>query len=476
MEYETRSLRWYWLILLLIYCGISIYFLLKANPFLYSQGTLKAQQQVKTSESLEPWPPIDGQFALEKKASGEGDPWPFLSFGNLNMTSPDQTRNKSYTEYKSFPLKAAFKGEVKILHQAFDHILLKDEDNWIFNFDFKGNLRWSYGLNKEAELAQVLKDSVLLYLIRKNGSVTALQLSTGMPQWNLETEQSSSGQAWLENEFLILPVEKSNSKKITSSLLKIDRNQGRLVASMDGFEFKQAFKQVPLPGSDTRLVYAGTQVVAFQKPLDDKLVKVLWSTTLPENISGELVTADSQIFVTTEGKRLYVLNAKKKGEALFDLDLDITPAGNLTYLPEMNRLAYLSDNGVMRVIDLKKEEMAWKFDLSIKAPLREIWASRLKGAYIQEFGMKWVDKGWTLWSPCRATMFCVYNPDRGQLIQRIELSGHPIALPVVTDDKIFALVKQTSGDLALAHLLEPSDLRKAQAEDEAEAAKKDEDR
>lgn len=475
MEYEARAIKWYWLALLLIYSLVAVYFVLRANPFLYTQQTLRAKQQVQTAEKVQPWPPLDAQFEIEQKASGRGSSWPFLSAGNLNMTSPDVTRNKSYTEFRAYPLKADFKGETLVLNHSQRNLILKDESNSIFNFDPQGNLRWTYTLAQTAELKQTLLDAVFIYLIQANGSLTAVNIETGRPQWNLRTGRSLFGEAWLEEDYLILPVEKladpnakKTSKKTTSSLLKIDRNDGTLQATIDGFDFKQPFKEVAVPGTKTRLVYSGPQIIAFSTDLD-KSVNQLWSTTLPESISRELVVADSYLFAVTEGKRLYVLSGKKKGEVLFDLDLDITPGGNVTYLPEMERLAYLGEGGTLRVVDLKKEEMAWKFDLSIKGPLREVWSSRLKGAYIQEFGMKWIHKGWTLWSPCRASQFCVYNPDRGQLIQRIELSGSPVAMPVVLDEKIIALLKQPSGKLAIAHLLEPAELRKAEAEAAAAA-------
>lgn len=475
MEYEARTIKWYWLALVIIYSIVAVYLVIRANPFLYSQGTLKARQEVQTSEKLQPWPPPGSQFELDKEPSGGGSSWPFLSAGNLNMTSPEVTRNKSYTEFKAYPLDVQFEGEPQVLNHSSRTLILRDATR-IFNFDAEGGLRWSYGLPEGAELKQALVDSILIYLIRQNGSLTALSLETGRPQWTLQTERPVLGEAWLESELLILPVEKMNdpnakksSKKITSSLMKIDRGSGTPRGSVDGFDFKQAFKEVAVLGTGLRLIYSGSQITAISKDLG-KGIDQLWSTNLPENISRELVVANSSIFAVTEGKRLYVLSAKKKGDVSFDIDLDINPGGNVTYLPEMERLAYLGENGVLRVVDLKKENMAWKFDLSIKGPLREVWSSRLKGAYIQEFGMKWLHKGWTLWSPCRASQFCVYNPDRGQLIQRIELSGTPMAMPVVLNEKIFALLKQPTGTLAIAHLLEPAELRKAEAAAEAAAA------
>lgn len=482
MEYETRSIKWYWVLLFIVYSLASVYFLLKANPFLYAQGSLIDQQaKYKASKSLSAWPPKEAQFPLAEEASGTGLPWPFLSFGNLNMTSPEVTRNKSYTEFKSFPLQAKFEGKPQVIFQSKNDLVVLDEDNWVYTFNNVGELKWSYGLSKEAKLLQTLKDSSLLYLIRKNGSVTALELEGGRPQWILEPGQNVVGEAWLESSSLVLPVEKRDvqeskktRKKVSFQFLQINRNDGSLLSTSDGFDFKEDFKEVPLPGTEHRLLYSGAQIIAIPKTFSIP-VKTTWQTTLPENISKELVFADGRIFATTEGKRLYVLNGKKKGDTLFDIDLDINPGGVVTYLPEMDRLAYLGESGILRVVDLKKEEMAWKFDLSIKGPLRNIWSSRLKGAYIQEFGMRWVYKGWTLWSPCRAKAFCVYNPERGQLIQRIELTGTPVSLPYVASDKIYAPVRLDSGDLAIAHLYEPAELRKAQAEEEAKKAEQTQD-
>jgi len=473
VEYEARTLKWYWVAALIFYAAGCIYLLLRENPLLYSQGTLKSEQMQKKSEALLPWPPPSSQFELEKKSLGPQESWPYLGEGHLNMTSPEVTRNKTYTEFKTYPLKAEFHGKVHVLIQSDQNVYLTDEDGKIYFFDSLGTLQWTYGMDDSSELEQVLLDQALLYLIRKNGTVTTIDISNGRPHWELNTDRPLFGEAWLENDTLILPVKafpekdsKKKSKKLSSTLLKIDRRTGVYQGTSEGFDFNEAFHQVKVPHSDLRILYSGADLVAVPKVTDDW--KPVWSTTLPENLSGELVIADGQIFAVTESNHLYALNLKKKGDVAFDIDLDIPPGGPLTYLPEMDRIAYLGKNATLRVVDIKKKQMAWKFDLSIKGSLREIWTARLKGAYIQEFGMRWVYKGWTIWSPCREQHFCIYNPERGQLIQRIALSGDPISLPTVYEDRLIVLVKMPSGGLALSHLLDPGELRKAQAKEATE--------
>lgn len=473
MEYESRTLKWYWIACLLIYSAGAVYFLLKENPFLYSQSTLTSNQSARTAADLKPWPLPDDQFPLEKKPSGHQSPWPFLENGNSNTTSAEITRNKSYNEFKTYALTPQPQKSFKILGQTSKGLVLSDSQNLISRYDLKGQRIWTYGLPVDAEISQTLQDNVFLYVVQKNGSLTAVHLESGRPHWNLDSHSAAFGECWIQGSYLVFPIErreedlskKSKAKK-TSNLIFINRENGTVAQVIEGFEFKDPFKTMALPGLDLRVIYSGNQVLAI--PKNAEKTNVLWSTKLPENILHHLTSAaNGQIFAVTEGHRLYVLNAKKKGEVLFDLDLDIRPGGDPTYLPEMERLAYLSEGGTLRVIDMQKHEMAWKYDLSIKGELRGLWSARLKGAYIQEFGMKWAHKGWTFWSPCRSNHFCVYNPDRGQLVQRIELSGSPVIMPVVEEDRIYALIRLSNGnELAMAHLLEPAEFRKAELQEQ----------
>ena len=463
---------------LVLYSGVAVYLLLKSNPYLYAQDTLNSQYKKQEKAAITPWPPVDSHLDLGQAPMGESAPWPYLTKEHLNITSPENTRNKSYTEYKAYDLNKDFEGKAEAFLQTKDFVYLRDESGQIFRFDMMGNLKWSY-LPSGEPFIQALIDQNLLYLIAENGKVTALQVASGQPQWTLNSRSQLFGEAWIQDKNLILPVEeldtevgskKANQK--SSSLLKIVRKTGQLEEKIVGFDFKGPFGQVP--AGDLRLIHHGTQLIAISKNLD-KGVKVEWTTNLPAKIQGDLSVYDGSIFALTEGNRLYGMNLKKKGEMIFDIDLDVKPAGGLSYLPEMERIAYLSSDSILRVIDLKAKNKAWRFDLGVGGPMRDLWSARLKGSYIQEFGMKWVHKGWTIWSPCRKQHFCIYNPEKGQLIQRIELSGEPLELPIISDDKMIVLVKKPSGKIALSHLLEPIEYKNAVAKDEAAQVKKDED-
>tara|TARA_Y100001958_G_C21224271_1_gene549621 strand:- start:335 stop:1753 length:1419 start_codon:yes stop_codon:yes gene_type:complete len=466
VEYEARSIKWYWVALLILYSGGAIYLLLKSNPYLYSQKTLKSQFQKSESNHIAPWPPKSSQFELNASKLGEPAPWPYLTSENTNITSEEVTRNKSYTEFKAYDLQAIFKGSAKPFLQTKSSLFVTDETGRIFLFDSKGNLKWSYHPHSNDGFFQSLVDNELLYLIQKNGEVTALQLDSGRPQWILPLETEVAGEAWTYKDHLLVPLQADKaSSKTSSEIAVLSRESGVLEKTLPGFDFKDNFKKVR--SSDGWLLYSGSQVIAISHNYLESQ-KTLWSTTLPEQIADTMAVYNGQAFLHTVGNRLYVLNLKKKGDVDLDMDLDVTPGGGFTYLPEMDRLAYLSKDSILRVLDLKKGEKAWRFDLGVGGSLREIWSSRLKGAYIQEFGMKWAYKGWTIWSPCRKHHFCIYNPEKGQLIQRIEMSGEPLHLPMIAENQMLVVIRKPDGKLALSLLLEPAEYKAAMAKEEAQ--------
>jgi hypothetical protein len=77
--------------------------------------------------------------------------------------------------------------------------------------------------------------------------------------------------------------------------------------------------------------------------------------------------------------------------------------------------------------------------------------------------MDWLHKGWTVWAPCYERRFCIYTPGKGQLIQRVQMSGIPLALPQPGDHSWLFFVQQKSGHYAISRLLEESEIKKLKA-------------
>ena len=129
-----------------------------------------------------------------------------------------------------------------------------------------------------------------------------------------------------------------------------------------------------------------------------------------------------------------------------------------------NRLAVLDTNGFISAIDAKSGKVYWRFPTENRNPLAETWSARLKGQHIEEFKMDWLHKGWTIWSPCYDNSFCIYTPNKGQVVTRVKLSGRPLALPLPVDHRWVFLSHTKGGNYILSQIVEDAEIKKLKAE------------
>lgn len=469
MEFETRALKWYWTILFVGYVAAVGYLLFKANPYLYSQSTLKSRASSFEEGTVTPQPSPKNQFPLEETPTGLST-WPYLTSGHANIANPEVTRGKSFREIQVANLNPQPPKDAGVVGFDATQVLMLDSENGLASYSIDGSLMWRYKISKDHLTAEspkpyVLMDSALVYLILSKGRIQTIQKTTGRPQWLMELDTDVLSEPWFKENSLIVTTLKDvsaakNKKTPITELIFLDRSQGTLQKKIDGFENKGPFVQVLAPALKARIFVQGTRVFAINESKLNNAVDILWTVNLPEEAMPQPIVYENLIILTTQGNHLTILDGAKKGQTETEIDLEAEIGAEITPIPLTQRLAYLDKRGTLRVLDYQKGEKAWKYDLSIRGPLRHLWSARLKGAFIQEFDMKWVHKGWTIWSPCGSKQFCIYNPERGQLINRIELSGEPMAQPLVFDRKLIALIKKPGGELAISHQMEPSEIKR----------------
>lgn len=83
--------------------------------------------------------------------------------------------------------------------------------------------------------------------------------------------------------------------------------------------------------------------------------------------------------------------------------------------------------------------------------------------------MDWLHKGWTIWAPCGTSRFCIFTPNKGQLIQRVSLSVAPLTLPLQVERR-WVFFGQKGDKYMLSHIAEGKEIRKMQAEKDEKAA------
>ena len=128
-------------------------------------------------------------------------------------------------------------------------------------------------------------------------------------------------------------------------------------------------------------------------------------------------------------------------------------------MPIFNRASIVTDDGYLHMLDLDGYERVWRFDLNNENSTTLTWSARLSGNFIEELAMKWRYKGWTTWSPCVKDRICIYNPEKGQIVGRVMLSGSLASDPRFHKNS-FHVVLKNEGSLALAEYTERGYYRK----------------
>lgn len=456
MEYESRKVKWYWLALFVMFCMGVAYLLFSANPYLYSHQDLRSALttgDVVRQQSIPSKPVPPTQL---------GSPMGLARY-NLERTATDplgSPRSRAYEEYETQPIDLKledFSPSNFVGDQS--GFYLNGESPWVVAVKPDGAVAWKYRFAKlaaQGALPPVLLDESNAYLVNPNSEIVCLDKKTGQLRWMIDLRQELAAAPFLWGKNILIPVKGAPNGLM---LKQVRRADGGLEAQAPKLDVKPDFHISYAPTLEAFIATADNKVVA----LDPEDWQVLWSQTLTDPIKGPAVIVDRQIFVATLGAKIVKLDGSKKGKVEWEADLEKPAASPPAYLPIMAKMSVLDTSGGLSVLDLKTGKVAWRQGIE-RSSLSETWSARLKGNNIEEFKMDWLHKGWTVWSPCGDRRVCIYTPGKGQLIQRIQLSGTPLALPVAGERSWLFFVQQKPGKFAIARLLEESEIKKLKAE------------
>jgi len=167
--------------------------------------------------------------------------------------------------------------------------------------------------------------------------------------------------------------------------------------------------------------------------------------------------------VATLGAKLLKLEGAKKGKLEWEADLEMPAASAPTFLPVINRLGVMDSSGAISAVDAKTGKVFWRIGTDNHNPANEVWGARISGKHIEEFQMDWLHKGWTFWSPCGDSRFCIYTPNKGQAINRLHMTGKPLSLPLALEKRFVFVTQQTTGKstkYALSHMVEEAEIKR----------------
>jgi outer membrane protein assembly factor BamB len=458
MDYESRKIKWYWLMLFTAYSVAVVYLVFQGNPFLYSRQDLRSSLDVAEVVHRQPIPLHPPETKITSATH--------QARYNLERTGDDPMatpRSKNYTEYERAKVVVDEKSAFDFQNVSSDStgFYVTGKSPWALALGLDGKPRWKFGfknLRGDRALPPVLLDETSAYLVHPQGEVVCLEKATGRLRWSLALKEELAAPPILWRKHLLIPVKNGSGVQFTM----VNRSNAAIEEDNPRFDLKPGLLLSLATGPETLIAVYENKVVA----IDPEEWQVLWTHTVSDPIKGPALTIGNQIYLATLGAKVVKLDGAKKGKPDWEADTVKAAAGSPVYLPIMGKLAVLDSSGFISFFDAKTGKVHWRIPTENHTGFSELWAARLKGAHIEEFGMDWLHKGWTVWSPCYDRHFCIYSPKQGGIIARVALSGHPVALPQPVDKRwAFLTQSKPGGEYTVSQVVEDAEIKKLKAGD-----------
>lgn len=461
MEYENRShAKWYWVALLLLYSIATVYVVLVSNPYLYSSQDFRSALAGEKIDKTEPIPSPKKQLIIQNLDV----PFPPTRMGwkRNSVEASDETRNRRYVEETKSPLLMELEGKPKepVWLFAGDNLYMTDADGWLYSFGMDGQMLWKFQLHGPPGsrfITEPVVDNQLVYTSHTSGRVTAIDKKTGELKWLASVGEKSLSPPFVKNNHVYLVVQayetakgknsKSEEKKATH-MVQLNRETGEELNRSKNLDASAVMEFSYLEDENSLYLSSAEKIIAVQLPeMEEK-----WSKILSSEIIGPPVLAEGLVIVSLREGRLKAYGPKT-GKDNWDEELGDPLVTPVTLLPIYQRVASITQNGYLHVIDIEEGERLWRFNISNENSIDSPWSARLNGKHIEELNMRWKYKGWTLWAPCVEKRICIYNPDRGQIVGRVMLSGQLASQPRFNKASFHVVLEQSSG-FAIAEYIE----------------------
>ncbi len=370
------------------------------------------------------------------------------------------TRGKGYEEYEKHEVKTGIENW-KPEHFAFDAtgFYVTGESSWVVALGLDGKPRWRYHfLDSPGErgLLPPLLDEAHAYVIHPSGEVVAFDKANGELRWLLPLKADIVANPFFWGSLIVLPTK----GKQGIELVFVSRSNGKPVAENPRLDIKPGF-QVAHANDDVLIVTVDTKVIA----IDPENWAVAWSQTMTEPLRPDpAVIFDNDVFVTTLGGKLLKLDIARKGKVDWEIQLEKPAAAPPTVMPIMGRLAIVDTSGALSTVDIKTGKVYWRYGIDSKGIVMDPWASRLSAKHIEENKMDWLHKGWTIWAMCGERRACFYTPLKGLLINRLNLAGEPMALPLLIPGRLVFFTKVKDGQYVISHQVDDGEMKRIRKE------------
>lgn len=457
MDYESRQVKWYWVLLFIIYSGAVAYLLFTGNPYLYSHRELRAAVISGEDAKVQTMPAAPH---VPKKLGGPTFQWRY-DWERSAVDNLGSARSKNFLEFEHHAVDFGIDDvDIQNITSDTSGFFVSGKMPWAVAVGLDGKPRWKFrflALPQDRSLLPVLLDDANAYLVHPEGEIVCLNKESGELRWLMSMSQDVVAQPFIWGVHLVVPIKGTTGIEFRL----IDRHTGQPELENPRLDLKPGFLLSHSPDLKTLIASMDNKVIS----IDPENWAVVWAQTLTEPVRGPAVIVDQSIFITTLAGKLVKLDGRK-GKLEWEVDLEKPPNSSPSYLPILQRLVFLDAGGALNTVDMKTGKLIWRNPLENRNPLVETWSARLKGNHIEEFGMDWLHKGWTIWAPCSERRFCIFTPAKGQLIARIDMSGAPLVLPQNVDRRLVFFAQTKPGKYVISHLMEQSEIKRLRSENQ----------
>lgn len=384
---------------------------------------------------------INGQWAPYSKNSGNtnGSTSSGYTF-NYNLFRNESRPFLIFSEKDPIPNYTPINKE-KLLPWDSDgqHIFLIQEDSelkqsHLISTDFNGNVEWIFSAPHEQKLLHTpLISSNSLYIGTNQGILYRLDKTSGQIIWLKEFHQKIIHTPLIINHSLFFLT----TEEQDSHIFKADAKTGDIVWEKRVYSFSH-----PNPisiNTNLKLILI-TDPIGSLLALDLSSGNAFWQKKELGPLIASPLTKGRFAFVNNSDGLLYSLNLPlKKVEWTYDTKSKINSSP--VYIPEYNSLAVLTSEGRLHVIDFLNGEGTWHFNTKNTQINQQVFVAPLNAKGIQSLKLKWKYSGWVLWSPCYNSFLCLFNPDNGQLLHRINLRGNMASTASFIHNELYMSLK-----------------------------------
>lgn len=155
----------------------------------------------------------------------------------------------------------------------------------------------------------------------------------------------------------------------------------------------------------------------------------------------DLISVDGHLFTIAGEKNLSKIQLET-GKIVWTYELSGPLGGSFGIVPEFNYLAVATTNGYLHVVDLANGNGIWRYNTRNESKAYWSLGVRLDNSEITELELKWKYKGWSVWSPCMTDRICIFNPEDGQILRRIQVKGRLLSELAFKNKEFYALIDQ----------------------------------